>query len=227
MHGRTKAPAVSDVMSFGVLVLSVALIIWLSIDMTDGVDLVADHNYITFQFWVCIFFMTDFFVELAYSDNKGRYFLRRLIFLLLSIPYINIFQTCQVPMSHEVLCFLRFAPIARGALALALVMGYLSKNALTSMFISYLAIMVLVGYFCSLIFYEQETIVNPQVRSYWSAMYWAAMNMTTVGCDIQPLTVAGKIVSVIVPVCGMIVFPLFTVYLSDYVTRMVKKVRES
>lgn len=32
-----------------------------------------------------------------------------------------------------------------------------------------------------------------------------------------------KIVAVILPVSGMIIFPLFTVYLTDYVTRAVKK----
>ena len=51
------------------------------------------------------------------------------------------------------------------------------------------------------------------------------MNMTTVGCNISPVTVAGKIIAVILPLCGMIIFPLFTVYLTDYVTRMVKRGR--
>ena len=49
------------------------------------------------------------------------------------------------------------------------------------------------------------------------------MNMSTVGCYINPVTVSGKIVAVILPVSGMIIFPLFTVYLTDYVTRAVKK----
>lgn len=52
------------------------------------------------------------------------------------------------------------------------------------------------------------------------------MNMTTVGCNISPVTVAGKIIAVILPMCGMIIFPLFTVYLTDYVTRLVKRGRK-
>ena len=52
------------------------------------------------------------------------------------------------------------------------------------------------------------------------------MNMSTVGCNISPVTVSGKIVAVILPVSGMVIFPLFTVYLTDYVTRSVKKSKE-
>ena len=53
------------------------------------------------------------------------------------------------------------------------------------------------------------------------------MNMTTVGCDISPVTIAGKIVAVVLPMFGMIIFPLFTVYLTDYVTRTVRQARRA
>ncbi len=49
------------------------------------------------------------------------------------------------------------------------------------------------------------------------------MNMSTVGCYINPMTMAGKIVAVVLPVSGMIIFPLFTVYLTNYVSRNTKK----
>ena len=52
------------------------------------------------------------------------------------------------------------------------------------------------------------------------------MNMSTVGCDISPVTVAGKIVAVILPIAGMIVFPLFTVYLTNFLTGYVKGMAE-
>ena len=45
------------------------------------------------------------------------------------------------------------------------------------------------------------------------------MEMVTVGCNISPMTVAGKIVVMILPIVGIVVFPLFTVYLTDYVKR--------
>lgn len=209
-----------------VLILSVLLIVWISIDTFKRVNVLENHAYMTFQFWVCVFFILDFFVGLYYTDNRWRFFRHRIIFLLMSIPYLNIINVMHIDLSYDALYFVRFIPLARGALALSIVIGYLSSNAVTSLFMSYLSIMLLVGYFCSLIFYQREAGVNPQVTTYWTALWWSAMNMSTVGCNISPVTVAGKIVAVILPVSGMIIFPLFTVYLTNYVTNAVKKTRE-
>ncbi|MDO4319552.1 MAG: ion channel [Bacteroidales bacterium] len=206
-----------------VLVLSVTLIVWISVDTFNRVNFLENHAYMTFQFWVCVVFIIDFFVEMHYAPDKSRYFWHRLLFLLLSIPYLNIINQMDIHLSHDALYFVRFIPLARGALALSIVMSYLSSNAVTSLFISYLSIMILIAYFCSLIFYQREAGVNPQVNSYWTALWWSAMNMSTVGCDISPMTISGKIVAVILPVTGMIIFPLFTVYLTDYVTRHMHK----
>lgn len=216
----------SGTMNALVLVLSVLLIVWISIDTFERVNFIENHAYMTFQFWVCIIFITDFFIGLRYATDKWRYFRHRIIFLLLSIPYLNILNQMHIVLNHDALYFARFLPLARGALALSIMISYLSSNAVTSLFMSYLSIMLLVGYFCSLIFYQREAGVNPEVKSYWTALWWSAMNMSTVGCDISPVTVAGKIVAVVLPVSGMIIFPLFTVYLTDYVTRSVKKAKE-
>lgn len=217
---------IEGIINLLVLVLSVLLIVWISIDTFKRVNFLENHSYMTFQFWVCVVFVIDFFIGLYYSRDKGRYMRHRIVFLLLSIPYLNIINQMDIHLSHDALYFVRFIPLARGALALSIVISYLSSNAVTSLFMSYLSIMILVAYFCSLIFYEREAGVNPEVNSYWTALWWSAMNMSTVGCNINPVTVSGKIVAVILPVSGMIIFPLFTVYLTDYVTRAVKKARK-
>ena len=212
-------------MNFVVLVLSVLLIVWISIDTFKRVNFLENHAYMTFQFWVCIVFIIDFFVELGYAPDKWKFVRRRFVFLILSIPYLNIINQMDIKLSADAMYFVRFIPLARGALALSIVISYLSSNAVTSLFMSYMAIMILVGYFCSLIFYQREAGVNPEVNSYWTALWWSAMNMSTVGCNISPVTVSGKIVAVVLPVAGMIIFPLFTVYLTDFVTRQVKKAK--
>lgn len=223
---KKSAEYIQGTMNIIVLLLSVMLIVWISIDTFERVNFLNNHSYMSFQFWVCVVFIIDFFVEMHYSDDKWRFFRHRVLFLLLSIPYLNIINQMDIHLSHDALYFVRFIPLARGALALSIVIGYLSSNAVTSLFMSYLVIMVLVAYFCSLIFYQREAGVNPQVNSYWTALWWSAMNLSTVGCDISPVTVSGKIVAVILPVTGMVIFPLFTVYLTDYVTRQLKKGRE-
>ncbi len=210
-------------MNFVVLVLSALLIIWISLDTFNRVDFLQNQSYMQFQFWVCMVFILDFFIGLIFARHKWRYFRGRLVFLILSIPVLNIVNWMDITLGPDALYFARFIPLARGALALAIVVSYISSNAVTSIFMSYITIMIFIVYFCSLIFYQREAGVNPDVNTYWTALWWSAMNMSTVGCAISPVTVSGKIVAVILPITGMIIFPLFTVYLTDYVTRSLKK----
>ena len=64
-------------------------------------------------------------------------------------------------------------------------------------------------------FYVQEHFVNPDVSSYWMSLWWTVMNITTVGCYIEPITPTGKVLSVILSGGGLILFPVFTVYIAD------------
>lgn len=214
---------IKTIMNIVVLILSAALISWISYDTFKRIDFLSNHAYMTFQFWVCMVFILDFFIGLFNADQKWSYFKRHLVFLILSIPYLNIVNMLHITLSPDMLYFARFIPLARGALALAIVVSYVSSNAVTSLFASYITIMLFIAYFCSLIFYQREAGVNPDVNTYWTALWWTMMNLSTVGCAISPVTIAGKIVAVILPISGMIIFPLFTVYLTDYVTRAFKK----
>lgn len=200
-----------------VLVLSVLLIVFISYFTFANIPFLQSKVYMNFQLFVCIVFIIDFFIELWLSDNRWRYFKTRLIFLLLSIPYLNIINAYDIPLSADAIYFVRFIPLFRGMFALAIVLGYISHNRISSMFVSYLSILVLITYFAGLVFFEREHPLNPQVESYWDAFWWGCMQVTTLGCDIYPVTVSGKILCVVLSLMGMIMFPLFTVYLSNLI----------
>ena len=226
-QNTTMRPLTVRLMNLFIIALSLALIIWISIDTFRKIDFLQNTSYMRFQLWVCIFFIIDFFVEMAYAQNKAAKFRSRFFFLILSIPYLNVVSLLHIHLSPEMAYFVRFIPLARGALAMSIVIRYFSSSAINSLFMSYLVIMVLVAYFCSLIFFQFEHDVNPDVHSYWNALWWSAMNMSTVGCNIMPVTAVGKIVAVVLPCTGMVIFPLFTVYLTNYVTSAVQKQREN
>lgn len=226
VNSSKSRKTVQTIMNMIVFVLSAILVVYMSLETFEKMDFLQNHTYMTFQFWVCVVFIVDFFVELYYADGKWRYFRTHLLFLLLSIPYINIIHQLDIQLNYDAMYFIRFIPLARGALAMSIVMRYLSNNAISSLLMSYIVIMIFVVYLCSLIFFQRESGINPQVDSYWTALWWSFMNMATVGCDINPVTVSGKIVAVVLPVSGMIIFPLFTVYLTDFVTRNVSKTKQ-
>lgn len=202
-----------------VIIMSTILIAFISYDTFEGENFMTNHLYIRFQFWMCIVFVADYFIEMAFTADKWKYAWRRLPFLLISIPYLNLIPLLHLPVNVEHWYLLRYIPLTRAALAISIVFGYFSKNAVTSFFMSYLVILLMIVYFGSLIFYQYEHGVNPHISDYWMALWWTAMNVSTVGCYINPMTVEGHIIAVILPIAGMIIFPLFTVYLTDFVKR--------
>ncbi|MDE5979033.1 MAG: potassium channel family protein, partial [Muribaculaceae bacterium] len=85
--------------------------------------------------------------------------------------------------------------------------------------VSYLSIMLLTVYFAGLIFYEREQPVNPGVTSYWDAFWWCSLEATTLGSSLNPVTLAGKLLAVVLSLMGIVMFPLFTVYLSSLILK--------
>lgn len=220
-----KKKIIYDIFHVVILVLSVLLIVFISYDTFNNIPFLQSSAYMNFQLWVCIIFMLDFFIEMWLADDRWLYFRRRALFLLLSIPYLNIINAYDITLSADAIYFVRFIPLARGALALTIVLSYISHNRISSIFVSYLSILVLITYFAGLIFFEREHPLNPMVTSYWDAFWWGCMQVTTLGCDIYPVTVAGKILCVVLSLMGMIMFPLFTVYLSSLIINRRKNSR--
>ncbi len=206
-----------------VLLLSLGLIIFISIDTFEGINFLENHHYMTYQFWVCVVFVIYFFVEYAMAEDKWLYIKHRWFFLVLSIPYLNIINLFGISFTPQELYFIRFIPLARGALALSIIIGYMTKNRISSLFMSYVVIMISVIYFASLIFLEREQPVNNLVPNYGAALWWALMDATTIGSYIYPVTVTGKILAVILAALGMMMFPLFTVYITNWVQRYNKR----
>jgi hypothetical protein len=90
-------------------------------------------------------------------------------------------------------------------------------NRISGMFKAYIFLLIAVVYFSSLIFYAEERAVNADVKTYGDALWWAIMCMTTAGSYISETTLAGKIMSVMLSGGGLILFPVFTIYITNAV----------
>ncbi|MDE6490794.1 MAG: potassium channel family protein, partial [Muribaculaceae bacterium] len=135
------------------------------------------------------------------------------------IPYLSIISHYDLHLSGELQYLLRFIPMLRAAYVLALVTGVLSANRISSLFSAYMALLIATLYFGSLMFFIEEHHVNPGVDTYWSALWWAIMDMTTTGSSINPVTTTGKVLGVVLAAEGLILFPVFTVYITNALTR--------
>lgn len=177
------------------------------------------------QLWICIWFLFDFVLEFFLAKHKGRYLRTHFIFLLVAIPYQNIIAYYGWTFSPEITYLLRFIPLLRGY-ALAIVVGWLTYNKASSLFVSYLTMLLATVYFSSLAFFVLEHKVNPLVHSYGDALWWAFMDVTTVGSNIIAVTVTGRVLSVLLAALGMMMFPIFTVYITNLIQQSNKRKKQ-
>ena len=56
-------------------------------------------------------------------------------------------------------------------------------------------------------------------QNYGDALWWAFMDVTTVGSNISAITVTGRVLSVVLAALGMMMFPIFTVYVTSLVQK--------
>lgn len=206
-------------MHWGVIALSCLLITLISIDTLRNVSFLADKTYLEVQFWICLFFILDVIIDFIFSPKRLQFIIQHIVFFLISIPYLNIISIFGVDVSPELGYTLRFIPMVRAAYVLAIVTGAMQGGWARSMFSGYIILLVASLYFGSLMFYVEEHGVNPGLHTFWDSLWWGALNLTTTGCDITPVTSTGRFLAVMLSAEGLIMFPIFTVYLTNILTK--------
>ena len=139
------------------------------------------------------------------------------LFLLLIIPYLTLFDWFDVTLSSEMEFLFRFIPLIRGYIAFTIIAYGLLRDLTAGLLITYIVILFSFIYYSSLIFYVLEANVNPMVHNFWDCLWYSCMTATTAGCSIQAVTMVGKIISVLLSLSGMMLLPVFTVYLTDII----------
>lgn len=214
-----------------ILLLSILLIVMISRDSFKTTAFYEAKDFQKWQFWICMVFVFDFFVELILAKKKWHYIWTHLLFLIVSIPYQAIIYRYGVPhgwqISQELAYIVRYMPLIRGGYALAIVVSWFTANKATGLFFTYIILLVSTVYFASLTFYLFEFGVNPGVKTYADALWWAAMDVTTVGSNIVAVTGVGRVLSVVLAALGMMMFPIFTVYVTNLVTQRNKEAQNN
>lgn len=207
---------------FGIIA-SILLIVSISLETFSRDPYLSESIYFKIQFWICIYFTADFCIFFAIAKDRRKFFFRYWFLLLLSIPYLTIIEYSDIQLTETEAYLIRFIPLLRGGAALVMLIGMLVKRYTTAIFISYLILLVSSAYFMTLIFYQFEVNVNPQVHNYGDTIWWAAMTVTTVGSNIIPITVTGKVATTILAALGLTIFPLFTAYVTIIITKVSKQ----
>lgn len=120
LNSEAGKSATTKALHLLVLLLSSWLVVTLSIDTFRQVPFAERDCFTRMQMWVCLFFIFDFVVQWALAPNRWCYLSRHFIFLLVSIPYVELFSWFQVACSAELSYFLRLVPFVRSGYALAI-----------------------------------------------------------------------------------------------------------
>jgi hypothetical protein len=197
--------------------LSLLLVISISIDTFRGIPFYNDANYLDLQFWICLMLLGLFFFEVYTAENSWQYLGKHFLFLLLIIPYLTLFDWWGVKLSPQIEYLFRFIPLVRGYIAFTMIAYGLLRDLVAGLLITYIVLLFSFIYYCSLIFYVLESSVNPMLHSFWDSLWYSCMTATTAGCNISAMTTVGKIISVLLALAGMMLLPVFTVYLTDLI----------
>lgn len=201
-----------------VLAAAVFLILIITRDTFENISFLVDPRYLKFQFWICMIFMFDIVMECILGVKTWKRLFMEIAFFFLCIPFINIIDYFGIHVSGEILFLLRLLPMLRATYVIVVVTSTIRTNQVTNLFRAYITLFIVTVYFSSLMFYVEEHSVNNDVDTYWSALWWSIMTLTTAGCYITEVTTVGKILSVVLSGGGLILFPVFTVYVANAVS---------
>ena len=211
-----------DFMRVVSLMSAIALLAGLSFEILSGHRATFSKWYMWLQLVVCIIFMLDFLYSLYYYKKRASISEARrhrawldVLFLLISIPYLNILDWLHITPGRDITLLVATLPIIRSYIVMGMVVQWLLDSAVARIFGAYVLTVVGVTYLAALMFYDYEIDVNDDLHNFGNALWWSCLNATTVGASIVPVTVAGKFLSVLLPVIGMMFFPIFTLYVTN------------
>lgn len=195
------------------LVGGLALLIAFSWEVLLGPTHHLSTDYLQLQLVVCLLFLADFGVSWAFAARRKHYFVRHLVYLLLSIPWLNLIAWSGVHLTRPWQVLTGMIPVWLLVLATYLLIEWFNELRIARLFYTYLAATLLCTYLGALIFYEVEGDVNGAIGGFGDALWWAGQNLTTLGATIQPKTPIGKLLTVLLPLLGMLFLPIFTTYI--------------
>lgn len=196
------------------LIAGIVLLMGLSVEILSGNRSNYSTWYMWLQFAVCVIYIADFIYTLL-THNANHLPTLSWIFLLMSIPYINILSWVGIDLGRVINTTLSILPLLRGFVAMAMVVQWLAESKIARIFGVYMFLTAAFTYLSALIFYDVESPVNDALDGFGNALWWACMSVTTVGAAIFPVTAIGKLLAALLPAVGMMFFPVFTIYVTD------------
>ncbi|MFH1620771.1 MAG: potassium channel family protein [Patescibacteria group bacterium] len=181
------------------------------------------------DFIICCIFISDIIYE-AWLFNYGLalYARKHILDIIASLPFVAVLRVLRIFRLVRLVRVLNLLKMFRGFKGISPIINFATQNRLRSMLTAYVLITIMIMLFCSAGFYMFEKSINPNVTSYFDALWWAFMTASTVGdALIYPTTMEGRIFAIILIISGVGLFSLITADISStFVTFFIDKEKQ-
>lgn len=193
------------VLAFVWLALTIAELVW---------NLGSPFGLIVSVIWIT--FILDFALRLALAPNRSAYIRRNwLTALSLMLPALRIFRLGRIVRVLRATRGLRLiravSSVNRGVKALRASMGRRGIGYV----LSFTLIVGLTGAAAMLAF-EADAGGTGGFESYWDALWWTAMMLTTIGSDYWPVTAEGRLVCLLISIYSLGILGYITATLASF-----------
>jgi voltage-gated potassium channel len=147
-------------------------------------------------------FVAEFVSRLAASRDRRHHLLGHWVDAIALIPAARIGRLARL------LRLLRLTRTFAGVYRMLAGFERIARHrGLVGLFIAWLAVAVV----CSIALYAVESGVNPNVNTYFDALWWGIVTLTSVGYgDITPVTPEGRLIGAALMVLGITLFAAIT-----------------
>ena len=205
---------IEDHLETPLLVLGLAWLILLILEFTRGATPVLD--VLTNIIWIV--FLIDFIIKMILAPDKIDYLKNNwLTVISLAVPALRVFRIARV------VRLLRVARAIRGLRLLRLVgslnrgMQALSATMGRRGFIYVILLTLIVTFAGAAGIYNFESdIPQSSLGSYWEALWWTAMLMTTLGSEYWPQSGEGRVLCFLLAMYAFTVFGYVTATLASF-----------
>ena len=150
-------------------------------------------------------FFVEFAAKFALAPNKRRYVTRRwldvLVLLVPFLRFLRLLRVLRLTRAFPVFRLLVFGGRGSGATLTLLRRRRLGQLAIVS------AMVVLIG--AALIFLLENGAPGGQINNFGDALYWSSTIITTVGNELYPVTVGGRILAFLLMLYAVGIFSYF------------------
>ncbi|WP_440945802.1 potassium channel family protein [Methanosarcina sp. T3] len=200
---------INEILDFPLILLS---IVWLALIIVDLVYGLSPHLQITIDV-IWGIFIVDFFIELYIAPKKKVYLMENwLVALSLFFPALRILKLFG---GFRVLKFTSFVR----SFNLVRILSSFNRSirtvrqAVKQRGLEYVLLLTaLITFLGAAGMYSFE---RPGLGSYWDALWWTAMIMTTIGSDYWPETFEGRILTFLLSVYAFAIFGYITAALAS------------